>query len=150
MKYYPTLMLLIFIPVLAGCGATPGNTDLTATEAIPTFPIYTYLDNKGSAYIMRPGKLEFNPASEENTIDNITDEGYHTVVNISQNEFNKIAAIFNVQLNKDQQDLGNRDPELPVPEISMQTENEKTNISIDLDAVRELNYILVPFIDDQH
>ena len=140
---------LIFFPFFIGCGAQPVVADLEV-KSTDTLPIYTYLDDYGNTYIIKPGKLEYTPVSEENSIDGIEDQGYHTMINISVNEFNKIKATIEQELSRNQGRLPEeRDPDLPVPQITKRDATETATTPIDLDAVRQINFILEPYLEDQ-
>ncbi|WP_416446471.1 hypothetical protein ACH3O9_09050 [Leeuwenhoekiella sp. A16] len=148
MKNVKAVYFLILLPLFLSCGAKPVTADLEV-KSPDTLPIYTYLDNMGNTYIIRPGKLEYTPVSEENSIDGIDDQGYHTMINISVNAFNKIKAIIEQERARKQNELTDRDPALPVPEVTKRDAAETVTTTLDLEAVRQLNFILEPYLEDQ-
>ncbi len=148
MKFNYTLIFVLVFPFILGCGATSQALN-SSVETEMNLPVYTYMDNKGNQYVITQNKLEYTPVSEENTVDGIEDEGYYTLLKITRNEYNKIAALCEQILNRAQQPLPERDPDLPIPRLIKQDE-DPADTNIDLDAVRELNFILEPFLEDEN
>ena len=140
-----------FLFLLLGCGAQPGDPKPDPAPAPdPNLSTYRYMDATGSAYDVTQQKLIFTPASEDDTVDGTVDDGYYTELNITRNDYAKIAAAFEEQLGRSQGSATNRDPALPVPHLSRSGGN-KDALETDLDAkaVQGLNHLLEPYINDQ-
>ncbi|RXG24575.1 hypothetical protein [Leeuwenhoekiella aequorea] len=130
------------------CGATPGLTNLSNTVE-KDLPIYTYLDSDGNTYVISANKLIYDPASEENTTDGIKDQGYHLELNISLNEYSKIAATCKKQLNISQEDLRAANTDFVIPTLSVQNSTENESVTLSKEGVQDLNYLLKPFLKDE-
>ncbi len=136
---------------LLGCGAVPGNPKPNpAVSADSTAASYHYVNAVGSSYDLTPQKLIFTPASAENTVDEVKDDGYYTELNITLNDYTKLAAACEKELKREQNPATKRDSVLPVPQLSRRGANKDALvINLDAQAVRSLNYVLEPYLDDQ-
>ena len=149
MKLSYSLIFVLVFPFVLGCGATSQALN-PEVQTEMDLPIYTYLDNKGNQFVITQNKLEYTPISEENTVDGIEDQGYYTLLKLTRNEYNKIAALCEQVLNRSQQPLPEREADLPIPRLIKQDEDDPAEINIDLQAVKELNFILEPFLEDEN
>ena len=138
----------IFSALLLSCGATPGLTNLTP-DVDKNLPVYTYLDSNGNTYSVSANKLIYDPVSAENTTDGIADQGYHLELNISLNDYSKIAAAFKTQLARSQEDLPATYSGFSIPSLTTQTPQETETLELDLTAVQDINYVLKPFLEDE-
>lgn len=146
-RSYKLYTLLIITILLIGCGAVPGSPQTPETDQ--NLPAYIYLDSKGNRYDLTSQKLIYTPVSEENTVDGVDDEGYYTNIKITRNEYNKIAAAMNGQLNRVQRPQPNRDPLLPIPRLIKEAGAAPEEKNLDRDGVLSLNHVLEPFLADQ-
>ncbi|WP_031426405.1 hypothetical protein [Flavimarina sp. Hel_I_48] len=143
-----TLFFSILIAtILIGCGATPGIST-GSKEPDKNFPSYHYQDAEGNLYDITSQKFIYTPVSATNTIDGITDEGLYMELNISLNEYAKIAAACEAQLQRNQNPLTERSPDIPLPFLRRKGDNTPKKINIDYTAVNALNFILEPFLDE--
>jgi len=129
------------------CGATPGiSTGPTPPDK--NLPSYHYQDTDGNLYYITAQKLIYTPVSATNTIDGTTDEGLYTELNISPNDYAKIAAVFEQQLRRNQNELTERSPNLPLPYLRREGDDNPKKMNIDYTAVNALNFVLEPFLDE--
>ena len=143
-----TLLLGLFTAALfIACGATPGIS--TGSEPPDkNLPSYHYQDAEGNLYDITGQKLIYTPVSATNTIDGITDEGLYTELNISPNDYAKLAAAFEKQLQRNQNQLTERSPEIPLPFLRRDGDDNPKKMNIDYTAVNALNFVLEPFLDE--
>lgn len=139
---------VIIVLLLMGCGATPGESAPDTVEK--SLPAYRYLDNKGNSYYITQTKLEYTPVSADNTIDGIEDQGRHLLININLNIYQKITAVCEQILARAQKPLPpNRDFELAIPQLVRIDDKVPTKLNIDLDAVRSLNFVIEPYLENE-
>ncbi len=138
---------LLIVMLLAGCGATPGLT--TTKKTLPNAPAYTYIDTKGNTYSISQNKLIYDPVSVDNTIDGIDDEGYHQELNISLNDYAKIAAVCNRQFEEEQKDLPANYTGNVIPTLLRRYPDSTDELELSIKGVDELDYILIPFLEDE-
>jgi len=143
-----TLFICFLSAVISiGCGATPGiSTGSTVPDK--NYPSYHYQDAEGNLYDITSQKYIYTPVSITNTIDGITDEGLYTELNISLNEYGEIAAVFEKQLQRNQNQLTERSPNIPLPFIRREGDNNPKKMNVDYTAVNALNFVLEPFLDE--
>lgn len=141
------LYALIASALLIACGATPGIST-GPTPPAKNLPAYHYRDAEGNLYDLTAQKLIYTPVSATNTMDGITDEGLYTELNISLNDYAKIAAVFEQQLQRNQNELTERSPEIPLPFLRRDGKEDPKNMNIDYTAVNALNFVLEPFLDE--
>ncbi|MGB3774945.1 MAG: hypothetical protein WA951_06775 [Leeuwenhoekiella sp.] len=147
MKKNTFLFIFVLALLSVACGATPGIS--TGDEAISKeFPSYHYQDAEGNLYDITQQKYIYTPVSPTNSIDGVTDEGLYTELNISINDFTKIAAVCEEQLQRNQEQLTDRDPNIPLPFLRREGGENPKQINIDYKAVNSLNYILEPYLDE--
>ncbi|HEA30184.1 MAG TPA: hypothetical protein ENH91_09350 [Leeuwenhoekiella sp.] len=148
MKKITFIFGLIAACTLLACGATPGLSTPTPPSD-KNLSTYHYQDVKGNLYDITQRKLIYTPVSATNTIDGIADEGLYTELNISQNEYAKIAAACEEQLQRNQNQLTQRRPNIPLPFLRRDGRDEPKKINIDYTAANALNFILEPFLEDE-
>lgn len=134
--------------LLMSCGATPGLTNLTQNVDV-NLPVYTYLDTEGNTYRISPNKLIYDPASAENTIDGIKDQGYHLELNISLNDYSKIAATCKKQFEISQEALPAANTDFVIPQLTRKSTEINETIDLSKTAVQDLNYVIKPFLKDE-
>ncbi|WP_028377364.1 hypothetical protein [Leeuwenhoekiella sp. MAR_2009_132] len=134
--------------LLMSCGATPGLTNLTQ-NVDANLPVYTYLDTEGNTYRISPNKLIYDPASAENTIDGIKDQGYHLELNISLNDYSKIAATCKKQFEISQEALPAANTDFVIPQLTRKSTEINETIDLGKTAVQDLNYVIKPFLKDE-
>ncbi len=138
---------LIISALFIACGATPGiSTGPTPPDK--DLPSYHYQDSNGNLYDITGQKLIYTPASATNTIDGITDSGLYTELNISLNDYAKIAAVCEQQLQRNQKSLSERNPAIPLPFLRRDGADNPKKINIDYTAVNALNFVLEPFLNE--
>jgi hypothetical protein len=147
LKKITILCGLITAALFIACGATPG---ISTGSAPPdkNLPSYHYQDAEGNLYDITGQKLIYTPVSATNTIDGITDEGLYTELNISPNDYAKLAAAFEKQLQRNQNQLTERSPEIPLPFLRRDGDDNPKKMNIDYTAVNALNFVLEPFLDE--
>ncbi len=148
MKKITVIFVLFIAALFSCCGATPG----ISTGPAPldkNLPSYHYQDAKGNFYDITGQKLIYTPVSATNTIDGIIDQGLYTELNISPNDYAKLAAAFEQQLQRNQNQLTERSPEIPLPFLRRDGDDNPKVMNIDYTAVNALNYILEPFLKDE-
>ena len=138
---------LLLVVILTNCGATPGFTDTETT--LPDAPTYLYIDTKGNNYAISQNKLLYDPVSADNTIDGLDDEGYHLEINISVNDYAKIASVCNEQFNQTQKDLPVEYSGYVIPRLLRRYPTTTDEIKLSLVSVEELDYVLKPFLNDE-
>ena len=129
---------------LIGCGATPGIT--TSKKTLPNAPTYVYLDTKGNVYTISTTKFIYDPVSSDNTIDGIDDEGYHQEINISLNDYTKIAALCEKQFNETQKELPANYNGNIIPQILRKYPDSTDELTLSIEGVDEMDYLLIPYI----
>ena len=147
MKKIIAFFALIISALFIGCGATPGIST-GPTPPNKNLPSYHYQDSEGNLYDITGQKLIYTPVSATNTIDGITDGGLYTELNISQNDYAKIAAVCEQQLQRNQKELTERSPEIPLPFLRRDAEDNPKKMNIDYTAINALNFVLEPFLDE--
>ena len=135
--------------LILGCGAKPGNP--TPPEDINAdLAAYHFVNAIGSTYDITGKKLIFTPASEADSVDGIEDDGYYTELNITRNEYAKLAAIFEQELERTQDTPDDRDPSLPVPKLSRDGGGKNDLVTnLDYQGLHAINHALEPFLNDQ-
>lgn len=144
MKGIFKVLLCLNTLVFLGCGAAPVDQSFSDKQNIPR-ATYTYLDAWGNQYVITKNKLEYTPASEENSVDGYEDQGRYSQLNITLNEYGKIASVCDAELARAQDLPYSTNDSLPVPSLT-RSFNEVSSTDLDLDGVRELNFILKPFL----
>ena len=145
MKYILRSLCLIGFAILSSCGAVPGQQSFSTAPDMPRAR-YVYLDAWGNQYVITQNKLEYTPVSEENSIDDLKDQGRYAQLNITLNEYGKIASVCDRELAREQAPLSaTRDSLLPIPMLTKTLETTES-LELDLDGVRELNFILKPYL----
>lgn len=147
MKKITLLFGLFTAALLIACGATPGlSTGSAPLEK--NLHSYHYQDAEGNLYDITAQKFIYTPVSATNTIDGITDEGLYTELNISPNDYSKLAAAFEQQLQRNQNQLTERSPNIPLPFLRRDGDDNPKKMNIDYTAVNALNFVLEPFLDE--
>tara|TARA_B100001167_G_scaffold177671_1_gene132223 strand:+ start:28332 stop:28778 length:447 start_codon:yes stop_codon:yes gene_type:complete len=143
-KFYFGFFILVFF---TGCGATPGLT--TTKKTIPNAPSYTYIDTKGNTYSISQNKFIYDPVSEDDTIDGLDDEGYHQELNISLNDYAKIAAACDRQFQETQKELPANYNGNVIPTLLRRYPDRTDELTLSIEGVDELDYILIPYLGDE-
>lgn len=140
----------LLLVLIIGCGAQPGDPKPDPTPAPdPSLPSYQYMDTTGSTYVLSQQKLIYTPASSEDTVDGVPDEGYYTELNITRNDYAKIAAAFEQQFDREQEPFASDNPARVLPRLSRSGgEGDAPVIDLDAKAARDLDYILEPYLND--
>ena len=133
--------------VVVACGATPGIT--TTKKQLPNAPSYTYIDTKGNVYSISSKKLIYEPVSADNTIDGLDDEGRYLELNIELNDYTKMAAECERQLNTTQKELPANYTGYAIPILTRKDSLETQSIDLSIEAVDELDYVIKPFLNDE-
>lgn len=147
MKNIFNIIGILGLFALISCGAKPGSPS-TAPAPDPSLPSYHYQDAKGNLYDITQQKLIYRPVSIKNTVDGITDEGYYTELNITRNDYAKIAAVSEKHLQRNQNTV-TRDPNLPVPFLRREGGQDPKEINVDNVTVNAMNFVLEPYLEDE-
>ena len=136
-----TVFLTVF---LIACGAKPGFT--TSKKTLPGAPTYVYLDTKGNSYTISTTKLIYDPVSVDDTVDGIDDEGYHQELNISLNDYTKIAALCDKQFDETQKELPADYTGNIIPQILRKYPDHTDELTLSIEGVDEMDYMLIPYL----
>ena len=144
MRFFLGILILV---ILISCGATPGITSTKKT--LPNAPTYIFIDTKGNTYTVSQNKFIYDPVSEDNTIDGLDDEGYHQEINISLNDYTKIAAECERQFTTEQKELPANYNGNVIPTLLRKFPESTDELTLSIRGVDELDYVLKPYLGDE-
>lgn len=136
---------LVLFSILSCAGY---NTNQKVTQLVrSSYPRYVFQDEMGNLFNITPAKLEYTPVSEENSVDGIKDQGYHTLINLDARQFQIISNLFEDNIQKEESfvDLENYEI-LAQPYIEKLDSLDSSRKQINLRQVQALNHILEPYI----